>query len=178
MRRLGAIIAGGTSSRFGSDKAAFEIAGVALIDHVAAALRPHVEAVVVAGRDWPGLTSVADRPQSLLGPLGGLCGALFYARNNGFDGVISAACDTLPLPVEIIFGDDTPVIVDTQPLIGWWPVGLSEQLELWLAGSQSRSVYRWAETVGAAYVTPLVPVYNLNDDADVAKWIAAGAPGA
>ena len=98
MRVLGAILAGGQARRFGSDKALALLAGRALIDHVAAALGPQVEALVVCGREHQGSTSVPDRPAAGLGPLGGLAGALHYAREHGYDAVVSAPCDTPLLP--------------------------------------------------------------------------------
>ena len=55
MRVLGAIIAGGQSRRFGSDKALAVIDGRPMIAHVTEALRPQVEMVAICGRDWPGL---------------------------------------------------------------------------------------------------------------------------
>lgn len=80
MRLLGAILAGGAATRFGSDKGSGAlIGGRALIDHVADALRPQVATLVVCGRHWPGLEGLADRPASGLGPLGGLCAALAHA---------------------------------------------------------------------------------------------------
>ncbi|MEY3659058.1 MAG: hypothetical protein RL425_1819, partial [Pseudomonadota bacterium] len=83
MKRLGLILAGGQSTRFGSDKAAALYQGRPLIDHVADALRPHVDALAVAGRDWPDLIRIEDAPEPGLGPLGGLLGGLIYADQNG-----------------------------------------------------------------------------------------------
>ncbi|MCR5872033.1 NTP transferase domain-containing protein [Sphingomonas sp. J344] len=50
MRLLGAIIAGGTSRRFGSDKAMAQIAGRSLLDHARAALVQEVDDLVLCGR--------------------------------------------------------------------------------------------------------------------------------
>ncbi|MBA3896663.1 MAG: NTP transferase domain-containing protein, partial [Sphingomonadaceae bacterium] len=59
---LGAVLAGGASRRFGSDKALAMRDGRPLIAHVVDALATQVDAVVVCGRDWGGLPSIADRP--------------------------------------------------------------------------------------------------------------------
>lgn len=99
---LGAIIAGGQSRRFGSDKALAEIGGKPLLDHVAEALRRQTDALIVCGREWPGATSIPDRPAPDQGPLGGLCAALRHAADNGFDAVLTAGCDTLPVPAELL----------------------------------------------------------------------------
>ena len=76
MKILGAILAGGQSRRFGSDKAVATWHGKALLDHVADALRPSCAQLIVVGRTWPGLETIADYPAPGLGPLGGLAGAL------------------------------------------------------------------------------------------------------
>lgn len=178
MRRLGAILAGGASLRFGSDKAAFPVKGRALLDHVAAALRPQVSDLIVVGRSWPGLARVDDQPRPGLGPLGGLCGALRHAQACGHDGVISAGCDAMPIPLDIFAGHAGAAIVDTQPLIGWWPVALAGRLEEWLTIAEDRSVYGWAKIVGAARLAPAATIHNLNTPGDVVRWEAEGMPGA
>ena len=66
-RILGAVLAGGRSSRFGSDKAAAMFRDRTLADHAAAAIAPFVEAVVRVGGD-----GVPDVPRPGLGPLGGI----------------------------------------------------------------------------------------------------------
>jgi hypothetical protein len=71
-RTLGAILAGGRSRRFGSDKALARLGGERLIDRAAAALRPQVDRLIVCGRVMPAMVCVADRPSPDLGPLGGL----------------------------------------------------------------------------------------------------------
>jgi molybdopterin-guanine dinucleotide biosynthesis protein A len=53
VKRLGAIIAGGKATRFGSDKAAALLNGRPLIEHVADGLREQVDALIVCGRAWP-----------------------------------------------------------------------------------------------------------------------------
>ena len=112
MKLLGALIAGGQSRRFGSDKALALIAGRPLLAHVIEGLEQQVDEVVVCGRQWPGLTSLPDRPATDQGPLGGICAALHHARDNGFDAVLTAGCDTLPVPgalAELL--DDRPGVV-------------------------------------------------------------------
>ena len=61
MKRLGAIIAGGKATRFGSDKAAALLNGRPLIEHVADGLREQVDALIVCGvhgREWNGWTTL------------------------------------------------------------------------------------------------------------------------
>ena len=95
---LGAIIAGGASSRFGSDKALALLGGQPLIAHAQAALEPLVGAIVVCGRAWGGLPMLADVPVAGLGPLGGIAAALGHARAQGFDHVLTIGCDMPGVP--------------------------------------------------------------------------------
>lgn len=139
-----------------------------MLDHVAHALRPQVDALVAAGREWPGLESVADLPEAGLGPLGGLAGALDYARRHGFDAVLSSGCDLIGVPHDLAtqlgYG---PVIVDDQPLLGLWPTALAGPLVEWLADPQNRSVYRFVDHAGARRVSLSTPVRNANRPEDL-----------
>jgi molybdopterin-guanine dinucleotide biosynthesis protein A len=163
MKLLGAILAGGQSRRFGSDKAQARVAGKALLDHVADALRPQCAALVVAGRAWPGLLTVADLPEADLGPLGGLAGALAYAQRKGFDAVLSSGCDVLGLPADLAEQlGEVPSILDDLPIVGLWPVGLSPILIGWLREPSNRSVYRFADHIGARKVAMPAIIINVN----------------
>jgi molybdenum cofactor guanylyltransferase len=170
MRVLGAILAGGQSRRFGSDKAKALFEGRSLLDHVADGLRPQVEALVVAGRAWPGLPSVADLPVASLGPLSGLAGALGHARQYGFGAVLSSGCDLLGLPDNLVeqLGAG-PAIVEDMPVVGLWPSDLAEVLTTWLADPANRSVYRFADHIGARRIVLAVSLSNVNAQTDLAK---------
>lgn len=94
---LGAIIAGGRSTRYGRPKALECVAGVRLVDRVLAALRPVTGNVVMIAND----ASIADaaglpwRSDTLpeLGALGGIYTALLWAHEKGSRGVLAVACD-------------------------------------------------------------------------------------
>lgn len=169
MRALGAILAGGQGRRFGGDKAAALLDGKPLIGHVADGLRGQVEALVVVGRNWPGLAMLDDRPRGAHGPLAGLNAALRHALDAGLDGVLSAGCDTLPIP-----SDTTARLMGPEPgyfeghfLFGWWPAELSSLLEQHLAGENDRSMRGWIARCGARAVAPPGPLYNVNTQADL-----------
>lgn len=152
MRTLGAILAGGRSRRFGSDKALATWRGSTLIERVLAALRPHVDAVVICGRDWPEEFSLADRPAPDLGPLGGLNAALAHGLANDFDRVLSAPCDVptiTPLLLRQLNTCDGPAVIGDLPVIGMWPTALAPRLDCYLAKGGSRSVTAWARACGA-----------------------------
>jgi molybdenum cofactor guanylyltransferase len=168
VRVLGAILAGGQSQRFGSDKAEVLLDGKTLLDHVADTLRPQVHTLVVAGREWLGLESVSDLPAAGLGPLGGLCGALFYAQERGFGAVLSSGCDLIGIPDNLvaILGNG-PAIIDDQPLLGLWPAPLAQELRQWLAEPKNRSVYRFADHVCARRLALDIPIRNMNRPDDL-----------
>lgn len=163
MRLLGAILAGGQSRRFGSDKAEALVDGVKLLDRVAHALRPQVDALVVVGREWPGLANAPDWPEPGQGPLGGLAGALDHAQRQKFDHVLTCGCDIPDMPPDLRVQLGTgPSIVDALPIVGLWPVALEPVLKDWLADPTNRSVYRFAELVAARHVALRRRLTNVN----------------
>jgi molybdopterin-guanine dinucleotide biosynthesis protein A len=95
---LGAVLAGGESRRFGSDKAAALLGGKTLVERAAETLgRVFAEVVIVSSRPqtigaWP---HVPDLRQGL-GPLAGIEAALLRAKDVGYDGAFTLACD-MPL---------------------------------------------------------------------------------
>jgi molybdopterin-guanine dinucleotide biosynthesis protein A len=95
---LGAVLAGGESRRFGSDKAAELLAGKPLVVRAAETLaRVFADVIVVSSREpvtraWQ---HVPDTRESK-GPLAGIEAALACAAGRGLEGVFVLACD-LPL---------------------------------------------------------------------------------
>jgi len=173
-RILGAILAGGRSTRFGSDKALALLDGRPLIDHAAAALAPYVEQMVVCGRADPRWPCLPDQPAPGMGPLGGLAAALLHARDEGFDGVLSTGCDMPSLPrelVETLIGDG-PAVVEGQQLIGYWPTTLADRLLDHLRHCVRRSIREWMAVVEPRMVVPADPLPNINRPEDLAAWRA------
>jgi molybdopterin-guanine dinucleotide biosynthesis protein A len=163
---LGAILAGGQSRRFGSDKAAALFEGEPLIEHVRAQLAPHVDAVIVVGR--PG--AVADLPAAGLGPLGGIAGALDHAAAHGFAGVLTAPCDTPRLPATLIAAllRRAPAYCVEAPVIGLWPAVLRTNLIQRLSRADAdRSVAGWARSIGALPIAADGPLANVNRPEDL-----------
>jgi molybdopterin-guanine dinucleotide biosynthesis protein A len=163
---LGAILAGGASSRFGSDKALALYQGRPLIAHVADALLAQCDALVICGRDWGGHVALADSPAPGLGPMGGLCAALAHAQAQGFAEVLGAPCDLLGVQGA---GDRLrpgPAVADGQWLLGLWPAALAGALGDLLQGEGAVSARRWIDVSGAA--TRLVPgLRNINSPTDL-----------
>ncbi len=100
----GYILAGGKSSRFGSDKARTFIEGRPVISRIADVMRRFCENVVVVA-DWPGkyadlnLPTVVDEHPGC-GPIGGLETALQAAGEDRWIFLIS--CDWAILPMDFL----------------------------------------------------------------------------
>jgi molybdenum cofactor guanylyltransferase len=166
---LGAVLAGGQSRRFGSDKAVALLDGKALIDHAIDALRLIARDVIVVGGNRDGLVSIADRPATGAGPLGGLCAALHHAAAHGFAGVLTTGCDVPSFPQELadaLIGP-VPAIVRGHQIVGWWPVGLSPRLDDWLAEETDHAVIAFARAAGARVVDAGAGLPNVNRREDL-----------
>ena len=162
---LGAVLIGGRSSRFGSDKAEAEWNGRTLADHAAAVIGQHVDLVVRVG----GGGAVPDLPRPGLGPLGGIAGALDHAASHGFESVLTIACDMPRVPSELITAllRRAPSYCADAPVLGHWPAALGAQLLGWVEGDD-RSIRGWAHAVGALPISSPEPLGNVNtrDDLD------------
>ena len=163
-RVLGAFLAGGASSRFGSDKALAMIGERPLIEHTADALAAQVDALVICGRPWGDWTWISDRPTAGLGPLGGLNAALHHAHENGFDAVLCAPVDVFPLPTDLLArlaGDQARTLL-RQYAVGFWPARLAPMLDQQLA-SGVRSIHAWIAATGAlAHDDEALGLRNIN----------------
>lgn len=165
---LGAILAGGQARRFGSDKAQAIYEGARLIDRVAAALYAQCESVVVCGREEPGFACLPDWPEAGLGPLGGLAAALRHADACGLSHVLSAGVDVPDLPFDLAaqLAGEGSAIVGSQPVVGLWPVSAAPALAGFLAEGR-RSLYRFADHIGARRIDLPAPLMNINRPEDL-----------
>lgn len=175
MRLLGAIIAGGASRRFGSDKALAQVEGRSLLDHARVSLAPQVDDLVLCGREVAGMRCLSDRPWPGLGPLGGIAAALADGQARGFDAVVTVPVDVFPLPHDLVarLGDPSPSVFATQYLIGLWPAHLTAQLDGHLATGH-RSLRSWMEATDARRVDDAdLGLFNVNNREQLRRAIAA-----
>ena len=91
------VLAGGQSSRFGSDKAVAEVGGVPMLQRVIDRLQhKDQEVTIVTGEDkryeWFGHAVITDQPAGI-GPLGGLAAALHHRRQYGMGWLLLTSCD-------------------------------------------------------------------------------------
>jgi molybdopterin-guanine dinucleotide biosynthesis protein A len=168
--RLGAVLAGGLSSRFGSDKALALYRGAPMIDHAAALLRDFADEVVIVGGERDGYPSIPDLPAPGLGPLGGVCGALAHARLHGFETVLTVPCDTPDLPpgaLTALIASGAPSFLEALPVVGLWLARDVGGLASHLASGGRRSVQGWARACDATAVTVAETWTNVNRPEDL-----------
>lgn len=147
---LGAILAGGRSRRFGSDKALAPLKGRYLIDHMIAALSSEVDDLVICGRSWRTARAIDDGIGAYQGPLAGLAAALSHARQRGYSHLASAPVDVLPFPTGIVrhLTGPQPRVLEDQFLIGVWPTSLADALAQRVRAGE-RCVRAWIADCGA-----------------------------
>lgn len=167
---LGAVLAGGNATRFGSDKALAALFGRTLLDHALASLAPHCATLVVCGRLKAPVPTLADVPSAGLGPLGGLAAALAHAEAHGHAAVLTTACDTPAIPPALLaalLAAGSGHAAEA-PTLGLWPARLAGPLRVHLAAGGARSIRRWAGLAGVPALAPGVLVSNVNTLADLA----------
>lgn len=167
MRTLGAVLCGGRSSRFGSDKALAPYGDTTMIGDVMAALTAQCAAVVLCGRSYLGHAALPDWPAPDLGPLGGLAAALRHARAANFDAVLTAGCDTPGLPLDLVATlAPAPAVAAGQPVIGLWPAALAPTVEAFQQTDPRRSLLGFADAAGARRVA-IAGLRNINSPTDL-----------
>jgi molybdenum cofactor guanylyltransferase len=160
------------ASRFGADKAVALLDGKPLIEHAVASLRPFCHEVVLCGRAWDGLVSLADLPEPGLGPLGGIAAALAHAEAAGCEAVLTIGCDMPRVPDELLAAlvRRPPSYCPDAPILGCWPPALAVSLRRRLetaAACGERSIRRWANDVGALPIPSPEPLANVNTPDDL-----------
>ncbi len=167
---LGAVLAGGQATRFGSDKALAELGGHTLIARAVDAMSGWCEYVVVVGRETAPAPTLPDWPQPGMGPLAGIAAALHYARDEGYEAVLTCGVDSVGLPDNLLdLLGSAPAYLADQPVIGLWPASAVEAIETILTGDGRHSMQRFAEAIGSRAVKAGVKPANINTPADLAS---------
>jgi len=166
------ILAGGKSSRFGSDKARAVLAGQPMVARVAARLAPVAASVTVvadvAGKYADlGLTTIADASPGA-GPVGGLVTALGHCEDaHGAGWLLLAACDLVDVDAALVGAlraaagstmDRSSRAVAFraadgrwEPMLGLYATALRADAERWFADGE-RAMWRVLEAAGATAV--------------------------
>jgi len=140
---LGAIQAGGRSTRFGSPKALARVGGERIIDRAIRAVSAVTPELVLIAND-PALAAAVTLPSRAdawpeTGALGGIGTALLWAAERGNDGILAVACDMPFLSPELMAalvsrslgadGERPDVVIpesgsrrSVEPLCAWYSV--------------------------------------------------------
>jgi len=194
MKIIGAIIAGGSSSRMGGrEKAFLELASKPVILHVIEQFEPQVDQLVInANGDATrfsefGLDVIPDVLTSLTTPLAGLHAALVFTKNAEADVLVTVPSDTPFLPFDLVARLLENIAVSgvaiaasggqEHYIIGAWKTELLDDLESAIAGDNLFRVKDWAHRAAAQKVEwpvmPHDPFFNVNtpEDLRIAKQI-------
>ena len=166
---LGVVLAGGQSTRFGSDKAMAELGGRTLLARAFDTLSGHCEMVIVAGRErGPGHHCVPDWPRDNMGPLGGIAAGLRFARDEGYASVLTCGVDSVGLPENLLeLLSPVPAYLAAQPVVGHWSAGSVDAIETLLLADGRHSMLAFAEAIGAGSVRIGAKPANINTPADL-----------
>ena len=168
---LGVILAGGKSSRFGSNKSLSKLANNKLIEHVINKIDTFFPEILVVSNDSSlkienqKIKIIKDCVKGYLGPLAGVLSAMKYANSyeNKFKWIITFPCDTpffekliiekmiekAASPIEkIYFVKDKN---QRHNIFGLWSTSLESILEKDL-NNNFRKVDLWADKIGCNFI--------------------------
>ena len=198
VKPAGVILAGGRSRRMGSGhKALLDLNGQPLLRHVINRLQPQIGSLLLSCEsengefDSFGLPVVPDLLPDHRGPLTGLCSALQYLEDKGYDnGLVLCPCDAPFIPDNLVQtlidagqGADKPAVVVSwdgvlQPTFSLWqtrhlPVIRKAVVSKGIGGLKQvlpqlpHRVVKWAPAEPP-------PFFNINTPADLesaAAWL-------
>jgi len=168
---LGVILAGGKSSRFGSNKSLSKLANNKLIEHVINKIDKYFPEILVVSNDSglkienKKIKIIKDCIKGYLGPLVGVLSAMKYANSfeNKFKWIITFPCDTPffeKLIVEQMIEKATSpkekiyFVKDKKQrhnIFGLWSTSLEKVLEEDL-NNNFRKVDLWADKIGCNFI--------------------------
>lgn len=190
---MGAIMAGGSSTRFGSPKALAEVGGRRVADRVAGVLREALgdDATIVAIVNDAALAAELGMPHRSdlipgAGALSGVHTALVWARENGCDGIIAVSCDMPFIPATLLREllarrADADVVIPqsdgprgVEPMCAYYGTGCIDAIEDAIARGDARmigfhghvTVQRVSNDVVRACGDPSVLFMNMNTEQD------------
>ena len=167
---LGVILAGGKSSRFGSNKSLSNLSNLKLIEHIINKISKYFSEILIVSNDSKlildssNIKIIKDCKRGQLGPLIGVLSAMKYAnQKKKYNWVITFPCDT-PFFDETIIekmiqkasskNEKIFLIKDKKQkhnIFGIWSTSLEKTLELDL-NNNFRKVDLWADKIGCSYI--------------------------
>lgn len=187
------VLAGGKSSRMGTDKAFLTIGGDTILGHVVRRLLPQVSEIALnAPSGFPnplGLRLLPDQIPGQIGPLAGVLAGLRDIRTCGLQAthLLTVPSDSPFVPADLArrleaeAGGPNAIVIAAStgrdhPVFGLWPVSISDDLETWLSDPGNRRIKAFLQrhptvTVEFPMVeTPqglLDPFFNINTPEDL-----------
>ena len=167
---LGVILAGGKSSRFGSNKSLSNLSNLKLIEHIINKISKYFSEILIVSNDSnliledKNIRIIKDCKDGYLGPLIGVLSAIKYAnKKNKYNWVITFPCDTPFFDETIIESmiqktsskkEKIFLIKDKKQrhnIFGTWSTTLEKILEQDINNS-FRKVDLWANKIGCSYI--------------------------
>ena len=167
---LGVILAGGKSSRFGSNKSLSKLSNLKLIEHIINKISKYFSEILIVSNDSnliledKNIRIIKDCKDGYLGPLIGVLSAIKYAnKKNKYNWVITFPCDTPFFDETIIESmiqktsskkEKIFLIKDKKQrhnIFGTWSTTLEKILEQDINNS-FRKVDLWANKIGCSYI--------------------------
>lgn len=196
------LLAGGRSSRMGSNKAFASLGGESLLSRIAKRFRERERRLVAlnADADWPDTMGLRLVPDKIPGKLGPLAGVLAAMQDTALHHPQASHVATVPIdspffPLDLIErladavqGRDEIAIATSfgrdHPVFSLWPVFAAADLETWIVTDAKRrvsdflaryTVLRVDFPATETPIGPLDPFFNVNtpdDLVDAEKWLA------
>jgi molybdenum cofactor guanylyltransferase len=191
----GVVLAGGRSSRMGSDKAAVMLGGKPLVHRVIERLAPQTAGLSVNSNTAtrlefaPGIPVFADTVPDHVGPMAGVLSGMRNAARHlpVASHVATVPTDTPFFPPDLVARLQAAITEPGQiavaysagimhPVFALWPVALADELEHWLLTDDKRRVRGFIERHPVAKVEfpmietvdgPIDPFFNINTPADL-----------
>ena len=99
---------------------------------------------------------------------------MIHAAGAGFDRVLTAPVDCVKLPGDLrALLEPAPAFLDTQPVIGLWPVAALSDLKAMLENEGDLAVRAYARRIGARAVQSDFVPPNINSTADLDRLAAS-----
>ncbi|MFN3764231.1 MAG: molybdenum cofactor guanylyltransferase MobA [Aliihoeflea sp.] len=186
MSVAGLVLAGGRSTRMGSDKAMTILGDRTLLARAVARLEPQVDELSVNSNllqaEAAGVPVIADATPTFEGPLAGIQAGLQWAQSRGHSALASVAVDSPFFPETLVHqlatGDPARIQVArsigrVHPVFALWPVTALEPLSNFLARAETRKVMTFLDEFGFDGVDfpteAFDPFFNVNTPDDLAE---------
>ncbi len=190
---LGVILAGGKSSRFGSNKSLSNLSNSKLIEHVINKINKYFTEILIISNDsklildYPNIKIIKDCKEGYLGPLVGVLSAMKWIANNNrpYKWVMTFPCDTPFFYTSVIDkfikaskNDDGLLYFAKSKerrhnIFGLWSLKLINILEEDIIKNNYRKVEDWGNKIGVKTIDipfdNIDPFFNINTKEDLAE---------